>query len=824
MKKNRRTISLLLALCMVLVSSLSFGACKKEDEAKVDMGLWLSMIANAFGMETYTSKEPYFDNIDETNPYFTAVQAAVEWEILDENMAFSTEDILTYNEALITLVNAGEFLGEDASEKEKIAYGIENFDSSIRGYWGKRDIPFQRAAAMLEKASVQWRYKTYTDCITEVAFEENVCDLADSDISYTRVDDTVTLENGEGLNLSLKEGDVYTLPATEDTPSSINRVKTITYENGRAVIVNDPCFTQEDALESIQELKIQETETINFDRIIGIYDEDGNPILYKKGSKEGNANTSFDWNSPKPASTIPCTPDMGKAKQTGFFDNVGGEISFELKNGWSVTASGSSNSFGLEVAKKLGEKENAFRTNIKSAFVSGEFSDVELTNDIDYSWGTLHEATVRLDYTFMVEGGVRVESTGDCGKIGEGANVKSSLKEVLGQYKNTFQSLSEGIQGNTEKEEIYICKIRVLGNKLASVDFIVKGQVTVTGEVKLVMELAGSNGFQYKNGNLRIIKGETFRKSISADANLEVTIGPGIQVSLFDKINLADFTIDAGLGFHADVKMNMVDAEFHRYCTASAVITDREIDDFTRLSPFVSAEDVLAFAQEEGGSWKNYKGNIGGTVALYPCICFEWDAYPILRFGIGEESLVSKLANAVSQGGVKVDGLKMEILGEDDTFIKGHIDIGKGGLASLTGSIGSDMLGKDAECSYAFTPWDDIEEELDEEDSEDESQYREIEGSEGVRLSTYAVTLKEGETSPLRITGIPDGIALGDLVVTSSDSSVAVFDLPNGRIVAKSPGYAFIEVAIPNGTKVKCGVTVLDSTVPEYTGLSEGNL
>ena len=53
------------------------------------------MINEEAGILSYRQKEPYYLNITPEDRCFGAVQAAVEWEILDPAVAFGPDDMLS---------------------------------------------------------------------------------------------------------------------------------------------------------------------------------------------------------------------------------------------------------------------------------------------------------------------------------------------------------------------------------------------------------------------------------------------------------------------------------------------------------------------------------------------------------------------------------------------------------------------------------------------------------------------------------------------------------------------------------------------------------
>ena len=144
----RRIFALILTAVMLTFIMVSVTGCSAA-KITLGMGQWLTMINDAFGMNSYTSDEPYLTTVAADNRYFAAVQTAVEWEVIDADQDIDVEAPLTYRDALLTLVNCGEFMDADVSEDEKIDYGIEHFDDTIRKYWMDREIPQKDATLLL---------------------------------------------------------------------------------------------------------------------------------------------------------------------------------------------------------------------------------------------------------------------------------------------------------------------------------------------------------------------------------------------------------------------------------------------------------------------------------------------------------------------------------------------------------------------------------------------------------------------------------------------------------------------------------------------------
>ena len=145
----KRLISIILLVATLFTLASPLAGCSANKETVLTVGQWLMMINDAFGMQSYIEEKPYFESVSSTNPYFETVQIAAEWDVVDRNSSIDVEKTLTWETALVTLVNAGNFVAVDSDKKEKISFAIENFDKSIRDYWMNRNIQYQKAVVLL---------------------------------------------------------------------------------------------------------------------------------------------------------------------------------------------------------------------------------------------------------------------------------------------------------------------------------------------------------------------------------------------------------------------------------------------------------------------------------------------------------------------------------------------------------------------------------------------------------------------------------------------------------------------------------------------------
>lgn len=812
----KRVTAFILAL-VLLLGILPFSGCAVKEDDALSMGQWLSYVADSFGMQSYTQDEPYFGKVGKDDPFYAPFQMAAEWGIVDPASNYTSDTPLTWGEALVSLVNAGEFLSEMATDKEKIQYAIDHFDHSIRKYWTDRYIRLKDAIPLLDTAQKQWANKTYTEKIEKISYADQVKDLTGRDITYLDMDGEIvtTADAVEGLSV----GDVYTLPANEYNNASINRVESIEIEDGKAIITNDASFGDEALEDCVQELRVQETSDIDFSKISGIYDEYGNPIVFETSENEANGMACSDAEMPRTVNLkMDTSADSDGLRQVGLFDNFKGSLKFQINDNWAVEiglekniAEDSGKGLSVKITKTLEKATNRHREMKKEAYVKATFYKAELTKNIDYSWGKLHSATVKLDYSTKIEGGIKKSKDYDVGKVWtEGQNVTNSLSSVISGYQEALVAIKHDAYNTKFKnDEIYICRIAFLDIGVITGDFIIKGKVTAEGELKIVIEVDGSNGIQYNGKNVRYIKNKSVDTNFVADGKLEVTIGPGVSLRLLKKRVLAEITVDCGAGVSTSATAHLVDAEWHELYSKSATLTAGDAEELSNEKQCTTADEILQFAESKGGTWNNYEAKKNDSIDIMKCVCVDWQLYPIVRLNIGEKSTLGGILS-----NLKVN-TSLEIVGSKNVALKGHIDWDKDGLSNFNNAkTGGDswskfkaVLGIGAECKYEFTPWDNGVELADESEPKDSPS---IASGNRILLSTQRVTLDPGQTVTVQVDALPAGYTLKDLKTKCEDEEIATFDVRSGVITAgKKSGVTRLVVSTEDGKfKAECAIYV----------------
>ena len=817
----KRLISLILVIATML--SLLAGCAGTKDA--MQMGVWLDNVVTTFGMTEYETAEPLFPKVPAEDPYFGAFQIAAEWEVLTPDDSITSSSRVTWRDVLVTLVNVGFFLDDGATEDEKIDYAIRTFDPEIRKYWLDRTIGVAEAMPLLDKAADLWANSIITETVEQVQYTAEVLDLAETVSDYDSTGDVVIVDASQVGDL--KPGDVYSLPSIDGkAEASVNRVLSVERDGDKLVITNDPEFEGEEVSQYVEEIDIQKNVPVDFSYITGIYDANGNPLF----TADTGVNTELASTSGKDEGIRAYTLESNgnetlNASNLKFF-NIKDELTFKAGD-FRINLEFEDNDFKLTLSK-VDYDQSAKRTKGFEPFIELNVKDLSLDKKVKYNGVTLDTAYAKLNYTQSISGGVKFKNESEVGKIKNGdGNTWSEMSTILREYKAGLAALGQEVNNTSYAgSDIYLCRI-ALG--ASGIDFIVKGRISCTGEVKITVTMQGSKGIEYKSGKLRYISSSYPSVDMVAEGKFEITIGPGFEVKIL-KIVTVTATLDVGVGAKLTYTAHLLDIENHCFLTADATLTADQaamIADATKTNFSTSSEEILAVAEAAGGTWNNYEPNV--TVSLISRTCLDWYLYPIVKI-TGELDV-----NFGKVFGKKVGFEKSctwKISDDDNTklILKGHIEFPNNLKQMLAAdSIGGGFaaaLGIGAECSYTPQPWDPPEDETEPtEETEESATDGLIAKADTIELSLYRVFLYPGQTQQLLITGLPAGYSSSDLVVTMDKSSVADISISGDTItVTAKDALDTVNVVISTSDgkqKAYLGITVQQEKADTFEGLGE---
>ena len=747
---KKRIVSFLMAVLMGL-GTVPLSACGSKET--VSRGQLLALICENFGMYTYIQEEPYLASVGADDPYFSVVQASVEWGVVSpEDQDYDVDAAVTRGELALAVVNAAELAAEDSSDEEKIAVAAREglveakSDGSVKE---SAKVEPEEVNSAVVKAADLWANKTYDTPVEEIEYAEGVKDYGE--ITDYRVEgDKIYIPVSSGADI--QPGDVYILGAQSaaDTASA-EKAQSVEEVDGYYVITNSGEELElEEALANYQSQATISPDFLNDCVILG---PDGQPVTLSTD----DAGTSASSASPQ---------------NLGLFKS--GSLKFTAPDKSEISVSISSSSFSIKYKKPVNDY-----LSVNGAV---EVSNVKITNDVDFSWlGKLKKATLKVDYTTKLSGGGELKAKIPDLVFAPYNNGNGGFAACL---RNAFKDLKENgprTENGKGATEIKICTIQLAGGKLAGLSLEVKLKVGLSGSATVSVTIAGSKGVEYKNGSLRYIKTNNTDWDFNIKGTLEITPYIGLKLSVL-KIKVASAGIAGGVGAEFGVTVHLADSENH--------LIEELSDDFAgdyaekvETAALSTTKSVIAeVAAAQGGKYV-YESDT--EVQLHADVCGDVTFYGILKIEIEDDCLVGKLL------GNKIK-LSMDILNKKNaTFAHWHLEGWK--------NVG--------ECTRSYTPFDmdDIDEEIEEILDEEKAQ----QGDTGLDLGAYTISLEPGGQLSLEITALPDGAGTGDLTFTSADTGVATVD-SQGVVTGVAEGTTTITVSLKSdpSVTVQCAVFV----------------
>ncbi len=801
----RRIISILIVVATLLTTILGLGGCSSKAEPYITVGQWLQMIDESFGMTDYTTDTPFFENVQSTNQYFDAVQIAAEWEVIDVSEPLDINAKLTWKQALLTLINVGNFMDTEASEESKIEFAINSFDSSIRKYWLNRIIAPEKALILLGTAQNQWANKAFDNVIEDVKYKDGVLDLSTSlteNEVYTDNDGTTIIPKDKAQNL--KQGDIYVLPpANGSVAVEVYRVESVQTEGDYTYITN---ASEDIELEDIaEEIFVEETFVPSAEKAV-IYD--GNGQIISIGSEVTQLSFNNGQNGQNLYTFLPSTNrtpnvvtlyDAQAPKQKHTFTLGDWKIKMEYKINGALDFK-----FEVETPNMLSATyQNEHPSQELTAAFAAELSNFTVTNEVDYKWFKLRSASLRVDYEQKYSGTLKFSG-------------KPVDKLYAPEYRNTGgfltnwgHSVWKDADGANAKgaKTIKIGSVDLYTVGVARVCLDINFTISAEGSISVSLTQRGAKGIEYKDGKMRLIN--TCNKDVDVDVKgkVEATVGVGPALYVVGlKKPIIGLEVKAGMGIALNVKFNLADSDGHLLEEAKNSEFSLEFADLMKNSEIYSdAEQIKEIAEAQGCTYDILTSE---KIKLHCDVCVDGCVYFILKVQLTDTSYIAGLL------GNKIT-TSWEAFGEKNgKLFNVHVDNGQFQIG---------YPGKKVECTLKYVPFDNADMEAD--DNQDDVQDNEsIINGDAIIINELFTSLNVGKNYYIQLKEIPSGYKASELICSSSDESIASVN-NDGVVTAKKAGSVVITISTKDKKySAYLAVTVVDEAQSEFVSMNSSTL
>lgn len=462
---------------------------------------WIEMLCEQFGMTEYESTDQYFSDVDEKDIYYSYVQSATEWNIIEKTSRFKGDKYATGEFITLTAMKTmGEkkiqiYLGtrdeisDDTYIELAVAHGLIQKGELKKG--------FDKAACekLLEELRSLYYGEFWRDDISDIKYQNGVIEVPSNKILRHNQDYSEIVLMEQGVNI-LEEGDIIVI---EENNTGFQIARKIEQIQNNSIL----SLSEVELDEVIDSFIISDVTEVSVDNIIKYYE------LEEKMSSMSHP-------------VLPTVSDSSNYLPTSVFDV---DKKYENKG------------FKILLSTKEEEKNNVL-----------DISITDNNSGITYTLPIHQEIEKECEYNAQIEIDKIYFATQAIYELGEIQYVDIAMQN--------HAKVSFGIKKDFEKDiKIGICEIPIpIGGGILGVKLQVSIVIAANGSISFGFEIPEEFSVNYE-------KNKGFRKlqSISADnlklqAKLEGEVDYRLEPILFvlDKFDI--FDIEADLGISASLE------------------------------------------------------------------------------------------------------------------------------------------------------------------------------------------------------------------------------------------------------------------------------
>lgn len=256
-------IIIIAVVCVVVAASRSRNAVSRYE--------WLKMLCEREGIEEYAIDSPFYDDVDESDEYYSVVQAAVEKDIIPAEGEYKGRGATRGEFAALTAMRTvGEgriqlALGieEDLTDEDYIDIAMEHGLISSKDI--KKCMTDDMCKNLLDKLDELYYSDFLRDDYEDVVYSKRVIEIADSSVIDYSVDfSSITIDSE---NYDLEEGDIIVF-AEKNLKSKISRQ--VIGENGNGEYQLSSVSLEE----TVEKLKVSDVVEVGLEDIVNYYQYD----------------------------------------------------------------------------------------------------------------------------------------------------------------------------------------------------------------------------------------------------------------------------------------------------------------------------------------------------------------------------------------------------------------------------------------------------------------------------------------------------------------------------------------------------------------------
>ena len=238
MKNLVKIISIILVVTLIVGVVGLFSGCSNEteNEKTLSRAAWIDILATQYNLHESDNKEPFFDDVKSSNPYFPEIQACTEWKIIENSEEFKPDDDATNEFAVITAIKA---IGIARLEKSDYKVSLKT-DAEILSFFKAQsglDLDVKKALTVNRVEEIIEKTQAISDGMTlpqvhNVDYKDNVREMNLNQVIFSADGKTATIKSG-----TANIGDIIVVEPNEYLPDG-KYVKVTSSNNGQVSYVD----------------------------------------------------------------------------------------------------------------------------------------------------------------------------------------------------------------------------------------------------------------------------------------------------------------------------------------------------------------------------------------------------------------------------------------------------------------------------------------------------------------------------------------------------------------------------------------------------------
>lgn len=548
-------------LCMALM--ITPVGCADSSDQSFTLGEWIQELVEETGLEQSTDKESYYETISKDSPYFTYVQSAVAFHVLNGKETLQLDEPLTRQWLAYTAVNFAhpsfqKYNGkiEDLSEcyftkevETAVSLGLMDIDEKGM-FYGNETVQEEDALHVLEKAVHIANERMITETKTEIQWKENYNAKDIEAVGSYTANEIIT-----GYECDAAIGEYVHWFSEDDHLQHYGYVKEVrNEEDGRHIVYEDI-----DLLGMSERIELSGSTDLDFSKAEIVA---GNGEYIQSVAADGLTNmASYAFTK-----------------------------SFDLEE-YKVTLYGGVSGLKAEVKKELSDGAKAY-ANIR---VGGVHCDYEWLSEEN----NLKDVYVKVKFDSEQNAGVK--STSYKKKVGDFS--KLDPKDFVHSIKGFLTNTDEAIE-----KTLTLAQVRLPVPNAPLMNLCMKLDLTVyvTGKIELTLHQSNVLGCEIRNGHVRMI--HNMEPDVYTDIKASTKFLGSLNFSLLaTNIRLCDMALQAGAEAYVQPVVHLYEEDEHTYENVNVPL--EELDELASEN-----ENVLVCADYSAKLIGQVKVNSSSTV------------------------------------------------------------------------------------------------------------------------------------------------------------------------------------------------------------------